>query len=1319
MQSSTVRRKRLISPVGLLLISALFAVAFGLLKSGWIASRQSLDTTPNDSPLSVDLDLELPADELQTAYLKAQKSTGKVSDAQLGTVIVGLLQEGRVEESKQLLIDFPDMDITASQRLTIDLEIVATESPVALAAALSKMIESAQQYPPVLVKRAVELSKQLSQPALTDNLYDLLASHGQVDPVEVYRDCGDYMASINEAVKAINCIRQAKSVNDDPDVDIDLAVSLLPVLAPGSAEQQKIVDNILNRPLMSIEQLTKLAPVLLAIERPDAAYRIYARLALQQPDKADQWLPLAARWAEAANRPVDAAVFLDALLKQVEEGEKLAILKQVESLLIGAGRSKEAYKRIKQRIENNPGDLTEYPDAIKLAHQLGDTGNALSWNAIWLKQNPQDPAALNLQIDLVLAEGDLPLALQVSEQLVSVQPANVESRERLARISEWNGLVAKANRQWSWLSKASNQPDETKRHAALREVVRLSSATHDAAKATRALRELTLLTRPSDDEIEDLVRFFVLDGRPHEASKALKDINIMHGRSAFVIRLLAKHEYEHGNFAKSLAAWNQLETHFGRTAESTMNRIELLWKVDRTDDAVRATEALRGQTLFSQANDQQLRLLSEIAWRESLMWLSELIRPRIDSIEARDMRAHYGRRAVQTLRDSGHDEEAIDESMKLWSSTGEKDFALSAMQLALKLGNQKVLSQFTPEQGQTTTLQSTAAYWVQLAEVRLRESDKLGARSAYVRALNLDDKYIDAVAGIIWMDIGATDPAQLQTTLDKYKAFAETEPRLWQPMAVGYLQLGAASLSLSWFEKVLDQIDTDYAMLLTYADALEYSGRASDALNVRRYALQKLRPVLINGSRKERNLLLRQYAQLSARYAGSAHTESLVGYLVSQPSRGEEKSVEESLWREDVAISWLMSTQRLEQARILMANLHSKRLQAPAWQRLALAIKDDDQQALRELIQATGPLSIGNHILALRQLGKDREAYAMAQLAMTPGQTGSTANYHDVQIASQQYGYLREVLPSFVSGQVTSKRIDQLSMTERGFSVRHSLAKYNLGVGLQVSSRTIESEQFIVKGNEQMSDAALSLFFGNSLGGGRITTGLMSADDKDIVYGSARWYQRSSDRRREYAMELAYNERATQSAELLVSGIQNRASISMDTSIGRLPFFRMQLDATRISTRINRDSVAEGLGGEIVVGLRGAAGAHSWSTSVQAGQISYQRAEQLPGELQLMAGTTMDSVLVEQSRTLSVEASIARGGVNTNFPTVNSPRYFLTARLGQNWPSKVLGFQVNAGAGIRVLGGDELSFTFTHDTQANGTQANDGSSLGVNYRYHF
>jgi len=44
--------------------------------------------------------------------------------------------------------------------------------------------------------------------------------------------------------------------------------------------------------------------------------------------------------------------------------------------------------------------------------------------------------------------------------------------------------------------------------------------------------------------------------------------------------------------------------------------------------------------------------------------------------------------------------------------------------------------------------------------------------------------------------------------------------------------------------------------------------------------------------------------------------------------------------------------------------------------------------------------------------------------------------------------------------------------------------------------------------------------------------------------------------------------------------------------------------------------------------------------------------------------------------------------------------------------------QVDGGVGLRILGGDELSMGFAHDSQLD-LDAGASSIFGVNYRYHF
>jgi hypothetical protein len=690
----------------------------------------------------------------------------------------------------------------------------------------------------------------------------------------------------------------------------------------------------------------------------------------------------------------------------------------------------------------------------------------------------------------------------------------------------------------------------------------------------------------------------------------------------------------------------------------------------------------------------------------------------LKALEVVDQRAYYGQRSIEILQEKGDDKTALIESMQLWNSTGDVNFAFLAMQLAVKLNDKAALAQFKPAQEGTQALQEWPLYWAQVAADRLRESDTAGATDAYERALRLDARHAESIAGLIWMAIGEQDDARIQQLLDQYRQIAEETPVLWQAMAMGYLQVGAASSSLPWFDLLLDEIEADYGMLLTYADALEYAGRSASAFKVRQYTLQQLRPLLVAGSTEEQALLLRQYTRLSARYAGAEPNEQLFNHLLKTSADDAQDGLDD-LWRQDMAISWLMSTQQFEHARLVMAQIHDRRLQAPSWQQIALALKDNDEAALSSLVQAKGPLSVGNHILALRQLGNDREAYSLVQKVMSPGAPIVGSNLDDLRMAQEQYVSLRDARPGFVAGFVDTRNSGHLTINETGVRVRHSFSRHDLGMSLDLVQRQLDSDRYDLSASEEISDVALSVFFGNARQGGRVMTGFLSAEDDDLFYGSASFARRLRNQRSQFSTELAYNEEVTLSPELLIGARQHRLTIGYDADIGRREFVRVQADATQINTRVEQSKVARGLGGAVELGMRGSFGSNSWSTSVRAAHVDREREPQLPAELRLSEGSTLDGVLAERAQSLSVGGSLSRGGLNADFPQVSSPRYYLNASLGQNWPDKVVGFQVGAGAGIRVLGGDELSFSVSHDTQPTLSSSADSTAVGVSYRYHF
>ena len=61
----------------------------------------------------------------------------------------------------------------------------------------------------------------------------------------------------------------------------------------------------------------------------------------------------------------------------------------------------------------------------------------------------------------------------------------------------------------------------------------------------------------------------------------------------------------------------------------------------------------------------------------------------------------------------------------------------------------------------------------------------------------------------------------------------------------------------------------------------------------------------------------------------------------------------------------------------------------------------------------------------------------------------------------------------------------------------------------------------------------------------------------------------------------------------------------------------------------------------------------------------------------------------------------------------------MNGRVGHSWPERNFGVQLDAGAGMRIIGGDELSVGLSHDGLVDDVIGQGRTEFGVNYRLHF
>lgn len=1327
MSESTVKREKLVNPITLVLIGVAFAIAFVLLLPGaqtFVFQRQGAEGPSDDSSSAVD-DLEL-------AYLKARSAAGEFEADEFQSAIDSLIENHQFDKLDEFLAENPDIDLSMVQKFRMELEsaVVAFQATGGLAGDNVETIQLANtlsiiqtepslQDKPTLI-RAIELSKPLGRHDMIGEFYALVTSPGikgvtSDEKFGIFHDCGQHFASVALHRESIACLSEALDISADDNKAFDVKIALLEQVGVlgNPVDIEEVVSAILLHRSMTNSQKRNAATALLAVGRPDAAHPLYASLAETETAKSAFWYSEAANWAAASSDPHAAAIYTEKMIAADPGSKTVAVQTQLQEYWIAAGKNEKALEQIYLRLDKNNADLKTLQQGVALARQLNLVSQAKIWNEQILEIDRDDIEAIKLQADLSLGARDIESAFKWANVAVVIEPDNIDSRRKLAQVSEWSGRPDEAEQHWQWVARKSPDAESAAN------VVRLAEMNFRHDSAAEAAMQLAMLQKPDAAAINKIVDFYELNGEPSKAAKALRKIIEKHGRSAFILTRLGELHDRHAQYTEALTVWEEFEEHYGSTTDSSLALTELHWRLDNPKKAAEYAVAIKSTQALGEASEYQIRLLSELSWRYREPALGRMVEPLLVKLEESGQRDFYRRRVLDEYAASGNYETAFEMANQDWRESGDVSEGLKAMELASKMQDPANFNVFLASVRDMATLRQEPRYWSLVASHHLKNGEKDRANLAYTKMLELNPSDVSAISGLLWLHIGDGQLDRLEALLAKYDRRAETEPALWSAYAVAHLQLGNATESVRWFERQIDTMDADYSLLLTFSDALEAAGRAEHAYRVRRFAVGKLRPLIASATREARLGMARQYASLVTRFGGVEQAEDWTRYLLaaeSETAPAQTPEGAEKYWREDVALAWLMATQRHEHARVIMARIHEERVRKPVWQALSMALNDDDHDALGAVLASAENISVGNRILAMGVLGQEREAMHLARKSIRTGPTLS-----DRSIAAQQYVYLRGLRPSYTHAGTRTMDSGALNVNETRLTLRHSFSASDLGIGLDVAHSDLGSDEYNLAGRDSRDSVALSLYFGNSQAGGRLTTGFVGGDDTDTTYATGRYFRRSKDGAKQLAAEFGFNEPATQSPALRVAALQNRAGIEYESSFGTREYYRLSASASELFTRVQEANIAQGLQARGELGMRGTMGSNSWSSSVSLSTSQFDVEDSMPSELFLTPTTTIGSVIASESTSLALGGSLSRGGIAGEYPQTTSPRYFLNGTVAHAWPDKSFGVQFEGGIGMRVLGGDELSFSFAHDglakTLASGVA--NSTSLGMNYRYHF
>jgi Tfp pilus assembly protein PilF len=1314
MQLSTVKRERLIPPAYLLSIGLLLTIAFVVL----MPSRDNFTINPQSSAE----DRQVEIDDLDVAYVRANSASGNMPSGEMQSVIGALIRGQRWQDARTLMAERPDITINDNDLFLLQLESARegyyanrTEADNSSYAAelitlLADFLDRENLHDPATLGRASEVSAELKQPELSASYRLVLAKADPENAVRHLQSCANILAQYRLYGQAESCYRSAIANTDNPTENFELSSRLIYLLANTgdrfAADQE--LEHLVQIAPRQTDVLSRLAAQSLSLERPDLAYPLYAMLSETDNTRAVYWLEKAATWSEAANFPGLSAEYLATIIELSDDRYRDELTKRRQALLIAAGRNEEALQTIHGRMIDQPNNAELLLEGITLANGMGLNAQAMEWNEQLLAIRPYDTDSMRRQIDFALATRQLATALQWARKMAEINPTDKETRVKLAQLEEWNGNVGNAQQQRIWL--AGTYPSQ----ANDLELIRLSELNWDSATAAQALQRLGSREPLSRENILKLVQLHEADGRPDRAARALLALQQSPSADPMLFRELAALHKRHKKWDKSLEAWQQFADRFGRSSEESINRMELHWRLRQPQQALEMADRVTTEYLAS-ATQYQLELMSELGWRYREPQLVLASAPHLITSELHDgKRLQLSRRIVQSHLDNGDPKAAIEYAEWVWHSSDDDEFLISSLKIALDEDVYPHRERYLDANGELLALRELPAYWLTVADYYTKRDDTVAALDTYEQALNLQPDDEQAMAGLLWTLMGQspTDTKRLADTVARFESEAVDKPQLWSAFAIAQLRLDDARGSLRWFSKIMLQDEHDYNVLLSFADALEKTGNNPHAFKVRQYALAKLRPLVLAQTDSQTNELARDYISLLRQYGSTGENEVWTNRLLADAG---ETTAPESAWRQEMAAAWYLSTQRNDYAKLILTKMHEKRLQAPAWQQLALAVADDNYAAIEEILASNEPLSSGDRILALRKVGDEQQAY---QLALDTMENGSTDT--ERRVATDHVIAMRVDRPGYYAGTVNRQAIDNLDITESGLSLRHTLASADVGFSVDYHRRQLNLDSRNLADNNE-DDLALTVHFGNSLRGGSVTAGVNAREEDDLNYGGGQLYIRDRGGRKELNTEVYVNEITDATEALRLAAKRDRAEVSYSHTLGKSQYVRLTGEMDEIHTRDTDQTVSTGVGASIELGTVRTIGSNSWTMGVVASQKNREEDGTVVTDND---GTSLfinnPGAFDRNYQELALNAALFRGGIGSEYPQAASPRYHLRARVGHNWPAESTALTLSAGAGFRVIGNDELSFSLKHDSNfEQSLNGNSNASVGIQYRNHF
>ncbi len=938
-----------------------------------------------------------------------------------------------------------------------------------------------------------------------------------------------------------------------------------------------------------------------------------------------------------------------------------------------------------------------------LASSLGDKEVFKQFSSKQLEQNPNDPVLLAKLVQYELALNNLHNALQHANKRTILDPKNVKAREDLIKIAMWAGVPYFSMQQLTQVYHKTGNEDQ------LKDAIKIGKDLYQHARVAKKYEILSNNRRLTDKELKDLYETLKQTGYFDSGKRQLKQYIKKWPNHKQARIYLASVEELDGNYSEAYQILMTTEQNLGKSWITSRKIIEMLIKAE---DYSHAWQQLSRIAKNIKSTDSDFwKFYSEISWflgHEQAAEKAYYHLLNYGEIEPQEIS-----RLLQLSHKGKENEQQLELLIKFWNKFKQTNYLLDAIDLSERLEKPEKTNKLILIADKNSRLfKNSTRYWMAKARIATQTKNHLLTKSYLLKALAINPQQISTRIALLWHMIEYDSDSNLRKMLKKSIQVARDQSDLWEAIAASYLRLGEPKLAIPWYAKAVQKKPKDYLLLLGYAETLDNAGEKAKANKIKHYVITQVRPELVANL----SPMKPQLAEFKRRYGNVVHqtfgrniTEKWFKWV-----QLENKKVKQVLF-DEYRITWLIAENRMESARrYLLKSLH-KRITVPTWQYMALAIYDNNINAINQLLKNPDKLSPTNQVVGLRTVGREQEALKVAR-----GYLNESQKEEELITLRRQTSDLGVRNPTGIALTGKTYNISNLDIWSFNpeFALTHGVNSYFLNYKyLDFSSN---SSNLIIQPNLSYENN-LALKWGYK--GIRHNVWLQGdaglREDRDL-YSIKTGLSYKLVEGWSANIEAAYNELSEESAAFRLMGARDRITLGLNGGLTKRDFFSLRLHGRNYKTRYG-SYLGAGFGADFSAGYRVKFANPAININIHGILSQSDLISRLPTEMQTVLGTngTIQNVLSDNYKEIGMNFSVYDGEFRPFGFVEKRFHYYLNTGVFFTEPWAGTGVLVEAGIGTRLFLNDDLSLMGRYVDSQGGVNTEATQAIELRYSLRF